>query len=452
MSPPVTSAAGPFPRVRVITINFDGGDMTWRCLESLLALDWPEDRLEVVMVDNASVDGLARRVQRHLPRVRVIDSLSNEGFARGNNLAMADLDGVDHVALLNNDATVEPTWLRTLVDALEAEPSLGAVCPKILFADPAVGVHVSAPLGPAPRPDTRLLGVRITGVLLDDRPAWRELSFDEGWHGDEGAARWSRAEAEVRVWLPDGTEPPRRMALRLDAPERKKVTLQSGAATVVEEVGPEPRWVEVDVDPVPFDVVNNAGSNLYRDGSAGDRGFLERDEGQYDEPAEVFAWCGGGVLLRGDYLRDVGVFDPRWFLYYEDTELSWRGRLLGWRYRYVPDAVVRHQHAASSGEGSEFFRYWVDRNRLLTLAKLAPLPWFARVLAGYTAATASIVRGEVLRPLARLRRPRPQLSRQRLRSLRAALAAAPAVRRDGRRVRRRRVVGDRAVLEWALPR
>ncbi len=57
----------------------------------------------------------------------------------------------------------------------------------------------------------------------------------------------------------------------------------------------------------PFDVINNVGSNLFAGGFAGDRGFLEVDEGQYDEPAEVFAWCGGAVLLKRSYLDDVGT-------------------------------------------------------------------------------------------------------------------------------------------------
>ena len=63
----------------------------------------------------------------------------------------------------------------------------------------------------------------------------------------------------------------------------------------------------------------------------------------------MFAWCGGAVLLRRRYLDDVGLFDERFFLYYEDTDLSWRGRLRGWRYVYVPGAVVRHHHAPVVG-------------------------------------------------------------------------------------------------------
>ena len=51
-------------------------------------------------------------------------------------------------------------------------------------------------------------------------------------------------------------------------------------------------------------------------------------------------------------------------MYYEDTDLSWRLRLAGYRVEHCPAAVVSHLHAASSREGSEFFRFHDARNRL----------------------------------------------------------------------------------------
>jgi GT2 family glycosyltransferase len=119
-------------------------------------------------------------------------------------------------------------------------------------------------------------------------------------------------------------------------------------------------------------VINNVGSRLVEGGYGGDRGFLERDAGQFEEPEEVFAWCGASVLLSTRYLQKVGKFDNRYFVYYEDTDLSWRGRIAGWRYRYVPTSVVRHIHAATSKEGSRLFGHFVERNRLTTLARNAP--------------------------------------------------------------------------------
>ena len=89
-----------------------------------------------------------------------------------------------------------------------------------------------------------------------------------------------------------------------------------------------------------IEVVNNVGTELLDDGFAADRGYLQPDDGQFDTATDVFAWCGGGVLLRRAYLDDIGLFDEDLFMYYEDIELAWRGAQRGWRYRYVPGSVV----------------------------------------------------------------------------------------------------------------
>ncbi|MFZ0215076.1 MAG: glycosyltransferase family 2 protein, partial [Candidatus Dormiibacterota bacterium] len=120
------------------------------------------------------------------------------------------------------------------------------------------------------------------------------------------------------------------------------------------------------------DVIQNAGGLLLSDGSGGDRGTGEHDDGQYEQAEEVFAFCGAAALLRRAALEDVGTFDDSFFMYYEDTYLSWRLRLRGWRVEYDPRAVVDHDHSATSGEWSDFFLFHVDRNRLLMILKNAP--------------------------------------------------------------------------------
>ena len=80
------------PRVRVVVLNYDGGDMTLRCLRALEQVDWPREALEIVLVDNASIDGLTNVVARELPDVRVIEHTHNVGFAGGCNLGLTDLD------------------------------------------------------------------------------------------------------------------------------------------------------------------------------------------------------------------------------------------------------------------------------------------------------------------------------------------------------------------------
>ncbi len=134
--------------------------------------------------------------------------------------------------------------------------------------------------------------------------------------------------------------------------------------------------------------INSAGLHLYRDGRGGDRGFREADEGQYEDEAEVFGACGAAVLLRRAMLEDVGLFDERFFLYYEDLDLAWRARLRGWRFRYAPRSVVYHVHCGTSGEASPLFTYFVERNRVFLALKNGPPQLAARALAVFAAKAA----------------------------------------------------------------
>lgn len=464
---PAGHTPSPPPFIRVVVINFDGGQMTIDCLQSLLATDYPADRFEIVMVDNGSLDDVVERVRVELPTVRIIESLHNTGFAGGCNLGIRAEGSYDHIALINNDATVDPGWLRPLVAALEigevpsaARPPhargpagrLGAVCPKILFDGRHQELTVTVPDAGRIGRDPRTLGVRVSGVRLDGERADDRLQFDEGFNPPEGPhapddeemAVWSTAQGRLRIRADD--EPVTRIDLRLSSLEPRTVSLASGPNHTAAQPVFDHAWFGLDLDPTRYDVINNVGSNLYENGFGGDRGFLEPDQGQYAQPAEVFAWCGGAVLLHGRYLDEVGLFDERLFLYYEDTDLSWRGRLAGWTYLYVPTSIVRHRHAQSSGLHSPVFRYHTERNRILVLAKNAPAPLAARAVLGVFRRIAAFgLRDLILRPLT-LRMPVRAEAAHQWRVMRGVVERLPAMLRDRRAIRADR----RAPMVWQV--
>jgi GT2 family glycosyltransferase len=424
------------PFVRIVVLNYNGGALVQDTVASLTHLDWPAHRLDIVVVDNASSDGSDIEVEKRFPRVRLVRSSSNIGFS-ANNLAMRDLDGVQYLGLVNNDATVESGWLRPLVETLENEPALGAACPRILLAPSFVGATITAPTIRV-RGDGRDLGVRLSDARVDGRNAWDSLCFGIGCFDEEtGPAaeprfRWTSASAAVHVPL-EGTGPaPRTLSLRLAALGPTTVGLSSGDTKIDVEVDSGAAWFDIALDPRAYDVVNNAGSIVTPDGFGADRGYLEPEDGRFDEPADVDAWCGAGVLLARRYLDEVGLFDDRFFLYYEDTDLSWRGRARGWRYRYVPDAVERHVHAASTVEGSPLFEYYVARNRLVMLAKNAPLGLTVRATAGTVRAILGALRHDVVRPGLRGRRPHIATVRTRARALAGFARLLPGILRERR--------------------
>ena len=100
------------------------------------------------------------------------------------------------------------------------------------------------------------------------------------------------------------------------------------------------------------------------------------------EPRPVTFASGCAMLLRAEALREVGGFDPRYFMYEEDVELGLRLLHAGWSMRYVPEAVVYHRVGgsqrgreegpdATSPERIAFLAYHQTRNQLLTAARFA---------------------------------------------------------------------------------
>jgi GT2 family glycosyltransferase len=452
MSRPRLVVAPEHARVRLVVLNFNGGAHLGRCLAALSALDWPADRLDLVVVDNASTDGSDALAAGH-PQVRLIRNDANTGFP-ANNLALRDLDGIDYVGLVNADSFVEPGWLAPLVGALEADSGLGAVSARLLFADRFVDVELTSPTFVPGGGDGRTLGVTVGGVRVDGVDRRRDVQFPDGTWGiehrpDGSTFQWTSGHAVLRVPV---TASDALAEIELSAEASKRVTLRSGDQEQVEEVAARPQWFEVKLGGQARDIVNNVGSVLVEGGYGADRGFLEPDEGQYDAPAEVFAWCGGSVLLRPDYLRDVGLFDERFFLYYEDTDLSWRGRSRGWRYRYVPEAVARHIHAASTGEGSPVFQHYVERNRLVMLVKNAPAGVASHALWRYCLATLSYARRDVLGPVLRLHRPNLLSLRRRSGSLAGFTRLLPHALVARRRIRAAATVPADELMSWAVRR
>lgn len=286
--------------VTVITVTYNASNLVRACLAGLEGQQLAGLTMEVIVVDNASQDGTPELVQSEYPRVRVIRSVTNLGFAAGNNQALPHVRS-PYVVLLNNDAVPEPYFVASLVNHMNSTtPSVAAAAARVLLAEPVRAVPVGTP-----------------GAIV----------------GPDG------------TWLADPSGP---------------VTL-----------------------------INSTGNEVRADGYGLDRGWLARSEDHHPSH-HVFGFSGAAAILRTSVLRELGGFDERLFMYYEDTDLSWRMRRHGWRVEYCEQAVVHHIHSASSGEGSDFFRFHDHRNRLLVLAKNAP-PRLAMIAPlRYVATTASV--------------------------------------------------------------
>ena len=116
------------PRVSALIVSYNTCELTLEAVASISA------DAEIILVDNASVDGSAEAIALRFPRVEVIRSPSNLGFAGGVNLAASAAHG-DALLVLNSDARLEPQALKVLLAVFDNEPRGALVAPRLRYPD-----------------------------------------------------------------------------------------------------------------------------------------------------------------------------------------------------------------------------------------------------------------------------------------------------------------------------
>jgi GT2 family glycosyltransferase len=239
------------PFVSIVVTNYNGRRFLKDCLDSLFDLDYPKNKLEVIMVDNGSSDGSLNYVKENYLKVILLENNVNN-YARANNMGIKKAKG-KYVAFVNNDVRVDKGWLIELIKIMNGGKLIGAAGGKILMKDG-----------------------RIQSVGHEDYPDF--------------------------YW--------------------------------------------------------------------GDRGFRDKDKGQYDQVEEVISLCGAAVLFRKRCLEDVGCFDEDFVMYLEDIDICFRCTHKKWKIFYNPKSIAYHNFRGTSSP--EVVEYFSERNRLLTLAKHFP--------------------------------------------------------------------------------
>lgn len=103
------------PRVSIVILNLNGKHHLKGCFDSLSALDYPREKLEVVLVDNGSSDGSVEEMRARHGWVRLFVNERNVGFAAGCNQGAREAREPQVLVFLNNDMRVAVDWLRELV-------------------------------------------------------------------------------------------------------------------------------------------------------------------------------------------------------------------------------------------------------------------------------------------------------------------------------------------------
>lgn len=326
------------PLVSIIIVGFNGERHLHALTESLKRQTYRH--FEVIYVDNASRDQSVNVMRQCYPDARIIEHPTNAGFAEGNNIGADHANG-DLLLLLNNDAKLSETALQHMVATLCADPDIGVVAPKIRFWEEFHELKIDAD------PTKSDLRVNVT----ESRTGYRKA-----------------------IKIPSASSRAHHFLIPISAQKIEVLTPTEPLATWQGTLN----GIPVDqARPLPTGgtstwIINNAGSWVNGIGEAGDWGFGEPDQGQYDTPCLVDAFCGCCALIRTSALGLKPLFPADFFAYFEDTDTSERIRRAGFQIVYQPAALVYHQHASTSVEGSALYQYFTKRNGLVFQARYFP--------------------------------------------------------------------------------
>jgi GT2 family glycosyltransferase len=239
--------------INVIIINYNGGDVVLKCIESVKQQTY--ENYEIILIDNDSKDNSLTNIKNIYPEIKIIETGFNSGWGVACNEGINNSNG-EYIALLNNDAYLDSNCLKEMVKAINIKEEYGSCASKIL------------------------------------------------------------------IWN-------------------------------------EPEKIEV------------VGLNIYKDGSSVGRGRLQSRE-KYNKSEEVFCANDCACLYKREMINNIGLYDPDFFIYADETDMGWRHQIAGRKCIFNPKAIAYHAHSRAAGDYSDFKAYHVERNRLYIVFKYFP--------------------------------------------------------------------------------
>jgi N-acetylglucosaminyl-diphospho-decaprenol L-rhamnosyltransferase len=250
-----------------------------------------------------------------------------------DTLRTADAPDISVIVVNYNGAR----WLTGCLSALDADST---VSKEIILVDNAS------------RDDSLEIARRHPGVRISAQPV--NLGFAAG---NNAGARLARG--EWLAFLNNDTAPRSGWLAALRRVLERDPTAALAAACLVYLQDPS--------------IVDSAGDGWTRWGGAFKRGHGQ-PAARFDRAAEVFGACGAAFMIPRRVFEELEGFDEDFFLAFEDVDLSYRARLLGYRCLYAPEAVVEHAGSATLGRLSAEAVFFGQRNLEWVYLKNTPWP------------------------------------------------------------------------------
>lgn len=372
----------------VIVLNYFGERVLESTVNSLLNLNFPKNEMEIIIVDNASKDKSRKIINRIISKnkklIKKVFLNENLGFSKGNNQGIKIAKG-KYVILLNNDCIVDKNWLTELYKTAESDKNIFSVGSKIL-------IYPTYTLLTIPLLESVLLHkCYLTKSKILSFSKEKELNIPFEFLG-----------THINCEIPFDAKNDTKVNYNLIFLNKSNVSVDKiiqfyKSLNIIEYKILKRKYIsltcQINTKNIQnkYNKIQNAGSIVFQDGYGRDIGAnvkyqiqnYENDKGQHETTKEVYSTCGAAVLYNKNIIDKIGYLDESFFMYYEDTEISERARILGYKNIYCHKAIVRHLHALSSKEWSPFFIFNVEKGRLLHLFYTFPKNVFIKEFLKY---------------------------------------------------------------------
>lgn len=248
-------------KVAVVILNWNGREFLNKFLPAVV--EHTANDAEIIVADNGSTDSSIEFLEMEFPMVRIIQNLTNMGFAKGYNDALKQVDA-DYYVLLNSDIEVTANWLNPVIDFMEKDPMMAACQPKL-------------------------------------RSYYQRDHFEYAGAAGGFIDKYGYPYCKGRVFQ-----------------------------------------------------------------------HLEKDEGQYDTPGEIFWATGACMFVRANLYHKFFGLDEDFFAHMEEIDFCWRLKNAGYKIMYCPDSVVYHVGGGTLPKVSSYKTYLNMRNNIVMLYKNLP--------------------------------------------------------------------------------
>lgn len=351
-------------KIALVTVNYNGGQIV---IDTLLSLYQSQaaSSFDLYIVDNDSTDGSLDVLKVKYPEATIIKAPGNLGFGRANNIALEMIlssNKYEYVCLFNPDMLFTNNWLTQLQMFMELNPKVAVVNPLIVYADKFNSVELntsskdiyfsvedyrslSRKIGDfrsavkhvsiKKKEFTRINELNTNYYFVSDSEKVEVFVYDERGNGYDlelGGIKISNRGlfTKLRKVLFKLTK---NLSLKI-----KKYTFATKDLKLVEE---------------NVEIVNSLGAGFKPGANLPDNLFFGHLATEVPrDPFAVQLWHGACALIRTNALRQVGLFDPKYFLYYEESDLGMRLNKAGFIAYAVPGVKVYHRERGSRSENT----------------------------------------------------------------------------------------------------